>query len=285
MSKSPTRKDFLSGNYLRFQKFGVKIGIQAAKPAYLREVYVGLEKIFPNGFEPAAASEIEYQFSIKSNGSKKDENLEFYLNDEKLFENGSREIFFDLVESRIRITVAEFAVGKVFLHAGVVGWQGKAIIIPATSFSGKTTLVAELVKKGAAYYSDEYAVLDADGNVEPFPKWLSLRGIIDDWTQLDCPVEAIGGIAATGTIPVGLVLIARYDKAKKSPRKWQPRKLSQGAGIMEILPHTLPIRNKPKFVLEVLKKLTNRAIIVKTVRGDAVEFAETLLSYVESQTK
>ena len=118
-----------------------------------------------------------------------------------------------------------------------------------------------------------------------FPKWLSLRGIIDDSTQLDRPVEEIGGASAVETIPVGLVLIAKYRKGKKIPKKWQPVRLRQGEGIMEILPHTLPIRNKPKFVLEVLNKLTNRAIIVRTVRGEAVEFAETLLGYFEKQTK
>ena len=82
-----------------------------------------------------------------------------------------------------------------------------------------------------------------------------------------------------------MILLAKYKKGKRIPQKWRPKRLKQGVGIMEILPHTIPIRNNPKFVLEVLNKLTNRAIIFKTVRGDAVEFAETLLSYFESQIK
>jgi hypothetical protein len=127
-------------------------------------------------------------------------------------------------------------------------------------------------------------VLDADGNVEPFPKWLSLRGIIGEYTQLDCPVESLGGVAGTKPIPVGLILIARYQKAKKIPLRWQPKRLSAANGIMEILPHTLPIRNKPEIVLEVLNKLTTRAIIVKTVRGEASEFAPTLLNFFERHT-
>jgi hypothetical protein len=98
---------------------------------------------------------------------------------------------FEHFERRVRLTVAEFAIGKVFLHAGVVAWNNRALIIPAKSFQGKTTLVAELVKKGAVYYSDEYAVLDEDGLVHPFPKKLSMRGIIDDYQQIDVPVEKI----------------------------------------------------------------------------------------------
>ena len=281
MSRTDNLKDYLAGNHLKFQKYGVKIGVRAARKSYLKAVYAELSKIFPNGIETVSESEIEHQFAIKA---RKNGTLEFYQGEEKLFENTVRKDFYEAVESRVRVTVAEFAVEKVFLHAGVVGWKGRAIVIPATSYSGKTTLVAELVKRGAQYYSDEYAVLDADGRVEPFPKWLSMRGIIDEWTQLDCPVEALGGTAAVETIPVGLILLAKYRKGKKIPKKWQPPRLSEGAGIMEILPHTLPIRNKPKFVLEVLNKLTKRAIIVRTVRGEAVEFAETLLGYFEKLT-
>lgn len=50
---------------------------------------------------------------------------------------------------------------------------------------------------------------------------------------------------------------------------------------MEILPHTLPITNKPEFVLKVLDKMTSRAIIIKTIRGSAEDFAEMLIKYLD----
>ena len=59
---------------------------------------------------------------------------------------------------------------RVFVHAGVVGWKNRAILIPGKSFAGKTSLVAELVKAGATYYSDEFAVLDFQGLVHPYHK-------------------------------------------------------------------------------------------------------------------
>ena len=64
-----------------------------------------------------------------------------------------------------------------FVHAGVVGWQGKAILIPGRSFSGKTTLVKALIEAGATYYSDEFAILDRQGLVHPYP--LPLRSAWD----------------------------------------------------------------------------------------------------------
>ena len=271
-------KNFDNG-LIKFQFYGVKIGIRAGRKTHLEKTLERLERIFPNGLQPISEMEIEYLFRIKTRRGGK---FDLYRNEEKLIENSVEEFFYDFLESRIRVTIGEFAVGRVFLHAGVIGWQGKAIIIPGRSFAGKTTLVAALLKKGAQYYSDEYAVLDADGCVEPFPKWLSMRGIIDDYTQLDCPVESLGGIVGTKAIPVGLVVLAEYQKKKKMPKKWQPKRMSRGQGIMEIIPHTMPITNKPKETLNVLNNLASRAIIVKTVRGEADEFAEILLNYFES---
>jgi hypothetical protein len=52
---------------------------------------------------------------------------------------------------------------------------------------------------------------------------------------------------------------------------------------MEMLSHTIPIRYNPKFSLKVLNKTANRAIIVKTKRGDARDFAKKLLNFFEER--
>src|SRR5439155_6705751 len=73
------------------------------------------------------------------------------------------------LESDVRLHVAETSKDGLFVHAGVVEWRGKAILIPGLSGSGKSTLVASLITAGAVYYSDEYAVLDWNGWVYPYP--------------------------------------------------------------------------------------------------------------------
>ena len=172
---------------------------------------------------------------------------------------------------------------QVFLHAGVIGWKGRAIVIPASSFAGKTTLVAELVKKGALYYSDEYAVLDEDGFVHPFPKMLSLRGSEGKFRQVDYTIESMGGKAGYEPIPVGLILLTWFDENEKSSENWEPEILSGGQGILEIISHTIPIRYNPKFALNVLNKVANRAIIAKSKRGEARMFADLLLNFFENK--
>lgn len=265
-----------------FQAYGVNVGIETETARQLLQVKRQLERIFPGGFAEIPSSRVAHQFAIKSAANNA---MQCRRNDEIVFEAADDENFYEAVQREIRLTVAEFAVGKVFLHAGVVAWKNRAIVIPAISRSGKTTLVVELLKLGAVYYSDEYAVLDRAGWVEPFPKWLSIRGIKDDFAQVDRPVESFGAVAGEQAVPIGLVLIARFDLKKKNPKFWKPKVLSAGQGIMEILPHTLPIRNDPKYVLEVLNKSISRAIIVKTIRGEAENFAQTLLNYFESPTE
>jgi hypothetical protein len=267
-------------NQMSFKAFDVGIGISAADEAILEAFVPVLDDVFPNGFEEIGAEEIEYNFTIeKRHGNR----FNLSRNGELILEDLQEAGFLGFMESYLRATIAEFAVSKVFLHAGVVGWKDKAIVIPANSFAGKTSLVAELVKLGALYYSDEFAVLDAEGNVQPYPKMLSLRGIIDDYRQVNRSVESLGGIAGTKPIPVGMVLITQYKAKKSSESKKQPKILSSGQGIMEILPHTIPLRNKPEFALGVLNKVASRAIIVRIERGEAREFAGWLLNYFESQ--
>ena len=44
--------------------------------------------------------------------------------------------------------VAERAPDHLFVHAGVVGWEGRAIVMPGASFAGKTTLVQRMARGG-----------------------------------------------------------------------------------------------------------------------------------------
>jgi hypothetical protein len=71
----------------------------------------------------------------------------------------------------------------VLLHAGAVEWAGHAVLFPAPMESGKTTLVAGMVRAGARYLSDEAAVIEpATLLVHPFPKALTIgagsRGVL-----------------------------------------------------------------------------------------------------------
>ncbi len=78
-------------------------------------------------------------------------------------------------DSYLRVTVAENCPDRVFVHSGAVAIDGKAILLPGNSFTGKSTLTHELVKLGCKYLSDEFAILDEDGLVSPYARPINLR--------------------------------------------------------------------------------------------------------------
>ncbi len=279
--KKITKLDMTKAIHQIFIKvYGIKICIKTNKNSLLSELKNEIDKTIPIKYEILSPQIPDHIIYIKAAEKKM---YELYKNEESIA-RGQKSDLIEIFKSTLRLTIAEFAVSKVFLHAGVVAWKGKAIVIPARSFRGKTTLVAELVKKGALYYSDEYAVLNKNGFVQTFPKQLSLRGIIDKYAQVDYSVEALGGRAGKKNIPVGMILITEFN-ADLSVRKWQPELLSVGQGIMEIIPHTISIRNNTKFALKVLNKVASRAIIAKSKRGEAKEFVDLLINFFENNVE
>lgn len=269
-------RKILDSSRIDFEAFGVKIGLRSNKPGLSEKIKKILPEVIPNNLSFRTGSDSEHFFEIEYEESsakflvfKDGEEITFYFDESRLIE---------YLASQIRITVAEFAESKVFIHAGAVVWKNSAIIIPGKSYSGKTTLVSELIRYGAEYYSDEYAVLDEEGKLHPYPKMLSMRGIINEYDQVDTAPERFGAKIGDRAVPVKLILITEFKKKGK----WNPQILKPGEGIMEILRHTIPIRFKPDFVLNVLKKTSARAIIARSERGEAKPTIPLILNFLET---
>ncbi len=276
MTQFRINKSISPENWIAFEAYGVRIRIFSSKKGLIGEIAERVKLLLPNGFETIGYNQAKYTFSIRQNNQFE---YVLYNGRKKVTAGNDKKIFLNYFDFQIRVTIAEFAESRVFMHAGVVGWKGKAIMIPASSFQGKTTLIKELTKLGAKYYSDDYAVLDENGSVHPFPKTLSIRGLIDEHQQVEFPVESFGGVRGIEPLPIGMVLLTEF----KSGAKWQPQILSEGSAVFEMLSHTIPIRYNPQLSLKVLNKIVNSAIIVKTKRGEAKDFAIKLLSFFENK--
>lgn len=111
----------------------------------------------------------------------------------------------------------------IFVHAGAVAWHNRAIVVPGRTLSGKSTLVAALVRAGATYYSDEYTVIGPDGLVRPYARMLSIRPP-GGGPGLRTPVSELGGTAGTEPVQMALVAHLRYDVATG----WSVEELSRG---------------------------------------------------------
>lgn len=176
-----------------------------------------------------------------------------------------------MLEQDLHLFVAEKAPRKIFVHAGVVGWRGRALVLPGRSFAGKSTLVSALVRAGATYYSDEFAVFDGMGQVHPFPRPLSLRR--EGQSPLRCPAESLGAEVGKQALPVGLVLVTQFREGAR----WRPKALSTGQGLLAMLANTVPARERPAEALATLKNVVSQATILRGNRGEAEAVARRIL--------
>lgn len=70
--------------------------------------------------------------------------------------------------------VVDASTDHVLLHAAAAAEGGHAVLLPAPMESGKTTLVAGLVRSGLDYLTDETVALRPDGTIDAYPKALSV---------------------------------------------------------------------------------------------------------------
>ncbi|MGB9180732.1 MAG: hypothetical protein WCB68_15985 [Pyrinomonadaceae bacterium] len=257
---------------ITFTAYGVRVGIRVNDPAYIAQ----LRRYLPPGSKPARSDIVDRLFSVIVGGEGTTHGVRrfnlLYENHVQIARTLELKEVFDSLESTMRLYIAEWAKRRVFVHAGVVGWHGRAIIIPGRSFSGKTTLVAELVRAGATYYSDEYAVLDEKGRVHPFPKPLSLR-LGGGFEQTDFTVEELGGQAGVNPLPVGLVLMSEFREGTR----WRPKEISAGQGALALLANTVSARRAPEKALAALQQAVAGAKVLKGTRGEASEIVNSIL--------
>jgi hypothetical protein len=186
------------------------------------------------------------------------------------------ELVLAIFTKHAELLTAYHARDRLFVHAGVVGWRGQAIVIPGRSMTGKTTLVRALVEAGATYYSDEFAVLDLQGQAHPYALPLSVRGANGQPGQ-KTPVEALGGQAGSAPLPVGLVVVTRYQAGAR----WRPRRLPAGQALLALMDNTVAARRDPSFSMPILRAVAARADAVRGARGEAGAVAVALLQRMD----
>jgi hypothetical protein len=177
------------------------------------------------------------------------------------------------LETDLHRYTAEATSDVTFLHAGVVGWQGRAIVFPGRSLSGKTTLVREMLRLGATYYSDEFAVVDSSGLVHPFARPLGIRED-SSYAQTKYTAERLGAASGVKPLPMGMAVICKYEAGAR----WQPAPLSQGQGALELLANSVAVRSRPHQTLRRLHKLVRHSVFIQGTRGEAQEAAASILN-------
>lgn len=171
----------------------------------------------------------------------------------------------------IEHAIAELAPDLVFLHSGVVAIGGKALLVVGDSHSGKSTLVRALLEAGATYYSDEYAVIDAEGLVHPYARPLSIR---DGDVSVRVHADELGAEVGSEPVEVGGVLLVRYDPDEATHAV---ERLGSGQALLALMQHTAITRRSPELVLDALGRMVEGAVVLSGRRGDAEALAAFLI--------
>jgi hypothetical protein len=233
--------------------------------------------LLPPGCRPSRASRVDRLYSLVAGGNANGLGLRrfslLYADAMRVARSLEIDEVLCALESDVQLYVAAGARRRLFVHAGVVGWRGRAIVMPGQSMSGKSTLVAALLEAGATYYSDEYAVFDDRGRVHPYPKALSLRDG-SGAGRLKAPSPELGRGAEP--LPLGLVAVTRYHAGAR----WRPLPLSPGRAGIELLAHTVAARRQPARTLSVLSRALADSVALKGARGEAADVADAVIGAV-----
>ena len=260
---------------MSFNSYGVRIGVRANDSTLLKELTARL----PPGTKPATVAVVDHLYSIIGSSAKPGSRVRRlnlgYWNLSRFARAREFDEVLEAFESHVQLTVAEHAPRRIFVHAGVVGWKDRAILIPGLSHSGKTTLVDQLIRAGATYYSDEYAVLDGRGRVHPYPRALGMR-FPGSGQSKKVRAEEVGAVVGSKPLRVGLVVSTNY----KDGARWRPRQVTRGKGVLELMSNTVAARSQPELALSVLPAALESARILKGVRGEASEIVEAILASV-----
>ena len=160
------------------------------------------------------------------------------------------------------------------VHAGAVVLGGRALLIPGSSHAGKSSMVAELLRRGASYFSDEYALIDAKGFVRPYPRPLLLRNGKPQQSPT-LPEELNAGFA-DGPVPIGWILNLEYEAGSA----WSVQKIPQSQALLILLkntPHALA--ESPAMTAAFLQAVA-KADCYSGRRGDVIPAADQILKLV-----
>ena len=251
-----------------FVSHGVRFGLRSEQAGLL----VPLDGILPPDTHPDDSARVHSMFSIVRSPGEAGA-LELYRGEEPVCSERDPHRMRRRLASQIRLHVAIHSRRRVFIHAGAVALGGKGVLLPGASFHGKSTLVAELVRAGASYYSDDYAALDGQGRLHPFAKPISLRA---DGSTLgvDHPVSDFGGEEGRHPVAVGAILVTRYEPGAV----WRPIAGTSGDGALALMRSAVGAHRRPHAALAAVERAATGSRILIGTRGEARQMVGALIS-------
>lgn len=259
-----------------FQGYGVRLGVRSNDPAALDLI----RPFLAPGVEQTDDPVVDHLLSLRVGPAQRARTIRaynfVYLNHMTVTRTLNLQEALLALENEMDLIVAEHSQEYIFVHAGVVGHAGRALLVPGRTRTGKSTLIAALVRAGASYYSDEFALLDPTGRVHPFPRRLQMRNEAGE-SSIRMTPEDLGGSYGCAPLPVGMVAICPF----KGVKRFRLRTMTPGHAILTLMKNCIPVRRRPADTMAVLHRALQSAALLQGSRAEADAAARVLLSRLE----
>jgi hypothetical protein len=258
-----------------FVSYGVRIGIRSTQPEGIACLMQGAPPVRRH----SPAEIVDRLYSIVWGGSGPRRGVTrlhvLYSHSRRLVRTTEIAKVQAAFERDVTLFIGTRAPRHVFVHAGVVGVGDGAVVFPGTSFAGKTTLTRALLELGARYVSDDFAVLDNEGRVVPWPRDLGIR---ERGARRGAPGQRVapaelGIVPERRPLPMKLLVLTQYQEGSR----FRPRLASPAEGALGMLSNTVPARARPEASLRSITRAVQGAIAVSSPRGEADEAARAIL--------
>lgn len=204
---------------VRCKVLGVAIEIRMTNAKWLEPVL----RVLPPHCEPHEEKRTDIACTVRGTSPRIDV-------DGQRLEDKHGPGLFEQLGTSISNAVIAHATDYVFVDASVVSVKGRAIVLLGDRSCGRFALQAELLRQGATYYSDAYAVFDADGNISPWarqPRTLPQLGLPGrSW-----PVPAVRANADDSPQRLHQVVVSQVYPGSR----WRPKSSSPGEGLAALL--------------------------------------------------
>jgi hypothetical protein len=263
---------------LAFTCHGARVGVRVTA-AHVLDL---LPAYLPPGWRPAASPGVDNLYSLVVGDASAESRLRrhhlLYAGAARLARSTELAHVLDALAADLHTVVAVAAPRRLFVRAGVVAWRGRSVVVVGRPGSGTSALVAALVRAGAAYASDTYAVFDARGRVHPYATPLRLRGAGGEaWTAVRRDAAALGGATVRAALPLGLVVAAEY----RPGARWRPRVRPSGPALLALVAHAPLACLRPDFALRTLARAADGVPLLAGPRGEADDAAGLVLDHLQ----
>lgn len=191
--------------------------------------------------------------------------------------SGPRSVVADHALEHVHDLFAANARDALFVHAGAFELDGHLVLVPGRSHTGKSTLVATAVERGAIYFSDEFAVIDAEGLVHPYTRAMSLRG--PNGRRRHVTADELNGRSASAPKHPSIVLSTRYI----TDAMWRPARVTGSRAALPIIDNTVLARSAPIDTTRMAADVARRTVTLLGDRGDAADLLDALVVHLDRE--